>query len=67
MYSALLGRKICLSHDGYFGVVPEEAKENVLTCVFLGMTVPLIPRGQYSGYILIGDCYIRVLMEGEVV
>jgi hypothetical protein len=64
---ALGGRRICLSSDGYNGVIPNEAKEIDSIYVFPGIRVPYIVHEHEDGDTLIGDCYIPGLMEGEAV
>jgi hypothetical protein len=34
-------------------------------CLFFGLATPFIIRKEENGYIVIGDCYIQGLMNGE--
>jgi hypothetical protein len=36
-------------------------------CVLFGSSVPFILRRLTEGYQLVGECYVRDIMEGEVV
>lgn len=63
----LSGRRFCVSSDGYFGIVPKETQVHDWICVFLGVPVPFVIRKCEDGYILVGDCYVHGLMEGEAV
>jgi hypothetical protein len=60
----LRGRKVCVSYDGYIGIVSMQTKADDWICVFHGTDVPFIVREHEDGYILIGDCYVQGLMQG---
>jgi hypothetical protein len=65
MFMVLRGRKVCVSYDGYIGIVSMQTKENDWICIFHGMSVSFILREHEDGYTLVGDCYVQDLMQGE--
>jgi hypothetical protein len=50
------------------GLFPADAREEDLVVVFDGAETPFVVRevGEEGDYVLVGDCYILGLMEGEV-
>jgi hypothetical protein len=66
MMQAIVGRKVAISESGYIGLVPEEAQEGDAICFLLGGEVPYIIRKNVTGpSLLVGECYIHGLMDGE--
>jgi hypothetical protein len=65
------GRHFFITERGYFGLVPQSAKEGDLLVIFHGGRVPFCIRpivGSADGYHhLIGDCYVNGAMEEEQV
>jgi hypothetical protein len=60
-------RQLFLSKRGYIGLCPAEAREDDLLCILLGVRVPLVLRKQSEHYVIIGDCYIDGVMDGELI
>jgi len=58
-------RKFCLSRKGYMGLVPPQSAIGDIICLFFGLATPFIIRPVENGYIVIGDCYVQGLMDGE--
>jgi hypothetical protein len=60
-------RRFCSTENGRMGAVPRKAEEGDQVCIFLGAEVPHVLRPTGSGtYMLIGDCYMDGVMDGEV-
>jgi hypothetical protein len=47
------------------GLVPPNSAEGDIICPFFGMATPFIVRREENGFIVIGDCYIQGLIDGE--
>ena len=45
---------------------PSNMQPGDLICVFLGGPVPWVIRQDGEEYVLIGECYVYGLMDGEV-
>ncbi|KAF7860721.1 hypothetical protein EAF04_008239 [Stromatinia cepivora] len=56
-----------------FGLMPNEAKEGDVVCIFLGCTVPVVVRREdecgkgKGGWRFVGECYVHGMMDGEAV
>jgi hypothetical protein len=62
-------RKVCVTKDGYVGLVPTFAEPEDLICVLFGICVPLVLRtskSKPSKYQLIGESYVHGMMDGEI-
>lgn len=61
------GRVFCRTKNGYMGMVPAESKPKDLVCAFLGAKTPFVIRAKPDGsYQLIGECYVHLMMDGQV-
>ena len=59
-------RRFCRTRDGRIGCVPRSVIVGDTVCVLYGGRVPYVLRPVGDGkYILIGDCFIHGLMDGE--
>ena len=60
-------RRYFATLGGYMGVGPPGMQPGDVVCVFLGGRVPWVIRQMSeSSYILVGECYVHGLMDGEV-
>ena len=61
------GRRFCATVAGRLGLVPSSAAAGDIVCVLYGGRVPFLlrPRLEGSGYVLVGECYVHGLMDGE--
>ena len=50
---------------GYLGLGPPAALPGDLVCVLSGYTMPLVLRRVSAGYVLVGQCHVLGLMDGE--
>ncbi|KAI1348165.1 heterokaryon incompatibility protein-domain-containing protein [Xylaria sp. FL0043] len=60
-------KRFFITRDGRMGIGPETMKENDDIVIFFGAKVPFIIRRLGSRYMLIGECYVSGLMNGEPV
>jgi hypothetical protein len=51
--------------NGYMGYGPE-CQSGDLICILFGCSVPLILRPQDGGYIILGQCFVLGVMNGEL-
>ena len=64
---SIAGGQLFASTYGHVGLAPELAKLDDVLCFIRGARVPFVLRlGLNKRYRLVGDCYIHVLMHGEV-
>ncbi|KAF4625704.1 hypothetical protein G7Y89_g12459 [Cudoniella acicularis] len=63
--SASTGRRLFFAEDGRLGLGPAAVEKGDRLCILFGGTVPFIlrPEGQY--WRLIGECYMKTVMNGE--
>lgn len=59
-------RRLFRTGKGYMGLAPPGALKDDLICVLLGLHVPLVLRKVQSHYVLVGECFVLGLMDGEV-
>jgi hypothetical protein len=72
---SVLGRRLCVTGKGYFGILPRLSEEGDLICIFSGAPNPFVLRPladsriYYQGmkvYQLVGVCYMDGIMLGEL-
>ena len=64
--SSLQFRTLFVTHTGYIGLGPLTMQPNDKVCVLLGCSVPVVIRTQAPNrHILIGECYMHGIMDGE--
>jgi hypothetical protein len=56
-----------VSEKGYLGLAPKTAKTGASICVLLGCDKPLIIGREDGHNLLLGDCYVYGIMNGEVI
>ena|SRR5438045_3609637 len=59
------GRKLCITHGGFMGLVPKNSEPEDDIALFWGAAVPFVIRSHGNHYQLIGECYIYGIMDGE--
>jgi hypothetical protein len=62
----IMGRRMVLSRRGYVALVPAAAEICDRICVLYGGGAPFVLREKDKGSILIGECYVYGLMDGEM-
>jgi hypothetical protein len=60
-------RRLMRTSTGLLGLVPQKAQAGDLICVLFGCSLPLVLRPQDGRYIIIGECYVDGLMEGQAI
>jgi hypothetical protein len=63
----LAQRRFMVTKSGYMGLVPILTEVGDVICVLFGCDTPLVLRPVNDYYILIGECYVYGLMDGELV
>ena len=58
-------RTFFITSKGYMGMGPEPLIEGDVICVVLGCSVPLLIRQTRDHHILVGECFVWGLMDGE--
>jgi hypothetical protein len=62
---ASVNRTFFISRKGYMGMGPEIMEKEDMICVILGCNVPLVLRKVRDHYLLVGECFVWGLMDGE--
>ncbi|KAL8994655.1 MAG: hypothetical protein Q9169_005435 [Polycauliona sp. 2 TL-2023] len=66
MWHSNCGRRVLITNEGSIGLGPKTAEPGDQIYVILGCRSPLVIRQARSGnYIIVGECYIHGIMEGE--
>ena len=58
-------RTFFISKSGYMGLVPTALEEGDMICVVPGCNVPLLIRKEGDHHLLVGECFVWGLMDGE--
>lgn len=58
-------RHLFVTEDGYLGLGPRSMKNGDLVCVILGCEVPLVLRRVASHCVIVGECFMLKIMDGE--
>ena len=70
MATCAVGRRLCVTREGYLGCVPRWATVGDEIIVILGASTPFVVRGleRQGGerYELVGECYVHGMMDGEI-
>ena len=61
------GRRICVTKGGYMGVTTHDAEKGDLLVIFQGFTMPFVLRRKDDDFLIVGDCYIHGIMDGELI
>ena len=62
----LNGRHLFTTKEGYIGLAPQAVETGDRVCAILGCQLPMLLRSEGDErYVVIGDCYIHGLMNGE--
>lgn len=63
---SIVGRRLCWTKGRYLGLFPADSKANDEVWLLKGGKLPFVLRKLEDGkYQLIGDCYVRGVMNGE--
>jgi hypothetical protein len=58
-------RAFFISVKGYMGIGPRIVREHDMICVLPGCNVPLLIRKVDDRHVLVGECFVWGLMDGE--
>ena len=64
--AASVNRTFFISQQGYMGMGPAATEEGDVIVVALGCDVPLMLRKESDHYLLVGECFVWGMMDGEV-
>jgi hypothetical protein len=66
-FSRHIGRSVGTTQNGYVAWLPQQAKTSDLICFLPCSDIPFVLRFSdvEDGYLLIGDCYVHGLMDGN--
>ncbi|KAI4139396.1 MAG: hypothetical protein L6R39_006306 [Caloplaca ligustica] len=59
------GRRFCLTQSGLVGWVPRDARKGDSVSLLCGSKVPIVLRSKGDAYLVVGQCYIHGIMDGE--
>ena len=60
------GRKICVTKGRYMGITTYDTEKGDLLVMFEGFAMPFALRPKGDNFVIIGDCYIHGIMDGEL-
>ena len=60
------GRRICVTKGRYMGVTTYDTEKGDLLVLLEGFTMPFVLRPNGDNFVIIGDCYIHGIMDGEL-
>ena len=63
--SASAGRVFATTEKGYYVLGPSPLEEGDIVCVLFGCKVPFCLRPMGGRYLLVGECYVHGIMDGE--
>lgn len=59
-------RRVSATKASYIGLGPPEIQAGNRVCIFFGFSTPFVIRARaVGGYLLVGECYIYGLTDGE--
>ena len=61
------GRRICVTKGGYMGITTYDTEMGDLLVILEGFTMPFVLRRKGDHFVIVGDCYIHGIMDGELV
>jgi hypothetical protein len=67
VYQSISGRRVVITRNGYIGIGRSYTRHGDIIAIVPGCSVPLALRRLGDGFIVIGDCYIHGIMNGEAV
>lgn len=67
MQKAWSYRKFVITERGCMGFAQPGTRVGDGVCILHGCSVPLIVRPDEGEYVIVGDCYLRGMMQGEMV
>lgn len=65
--AASTNRVFAVTTNGYYVLGPKVTEVGDIVCVFLGGKMPFVLRPWGTRYLLVGECYVHGLMNGEAI
>lgn len=65
--NATRNRAFARTHDGYYVLGPKIMEPGDVVCVLYGGNLPFYLRPWGSKYLLVGECYVHGIMNGEMI
>jgi hypothetical protein len=62
---ASINRRLMTTTNGYLGLRPVKAEKGDIMCILLGSSRPIALGPSGERYLIVGDCYVHGIMEGE--
>ncbi len=59
-------RRLIRTSTNHLGIAPIAAEPGDVVCVLGGSKVPFVMRKIEDHYVMIGECYVQGIMDGEV-
>lgn len=63
----IIDRVLFMSSKGYLGLGPKGLLSSDIICIMLGCSVPVVLRKVQDHFLLVGECYVHGLMDGEAI
>lgn len=60
-------RKLCVTEQGYIGIMPRVAKRGDVVAILLGCSCPMLLRPSGDMFQIVAECYVQGVMQGEVI
>ena len=60
------GRRICVTKGRYMGVTTYDTEKGDILVMLEGFTMPFVLRPNGDNFMIVGDCYIHGIMDGEL-
>ncbi|KAL3423302.1 hypothetical protein PVAG01_05049 [Phlyctema vagabunda] len=65
--STIKSRAFFITRSGYMGLGPLGIDTGDMVCILRGCNVPFLIRNENNHYVLVGECFVWGLMDGEAV
>ncbi|KUJ13791.1 uncharacterized protein LY89DRAFT_147261 [Mollisia scopiformis] len=62
---ASIGRRLVTTTGGHLGLAPEEVQEHDVVAILYGCNFPVVLRPHGDSFLMIGECYVDGIMDGE--
>ena len=66
MLHSIVGRKLLITHSGFFGIGVSDIRAGDLVVVLFGFDIPMVLRDQGDHFSMIGAARVGGIMEGEL-
>ncbi|KAK8121777.1 heterokaryon incompatibility protein-domain-containing protein [Apiospora sp. TS-2023a] len=63
--NAAMNRRFALTAGGHYALCPHLVEEGDIVVVLMGQRTPFILRPRGDDYLLVGECYVHGIMQGQ--